>query len=153
MVDLCDIVRPLDKNICAVISNEEKKAYYLINQKEPGKNRVVDYLSDKKEEESYREITTTKLKTLLDQNLKYFAEKFYYLNIDLEYSDELIIKNFDFKTFSPYLITIEVHEFKLKEENNIFEVILNNGYEFFAYTNPTDFFINKKFRSNNYCSY
>ena len=48
------------------------------------------------------------------------------------------------------MITIEVHDFKLKEENNIFEIILNNDYEFFAYTNPTVFFINKKFRDNNF---
>jgi|TARA_B100000959_G_C14841651_1_gene566307 hypothetical protein len=150
MVDLCDKVRPLDKNICAFISNEEKKAYYLINEKLPAMNRVVDVLSDKKKEESYKEIKTTKLEMLLDQNLKYFSEKFYYLNIDLEYLDELIIKNFDFKKFSPYLITIEIHNFKLKEENNIFDIILNNDYEFFAYINPTAFFIKKKFRDNNF---
>jgi len=150
LVNLCDKVRPLDKNICAYISNEEKKAYYLINKMRPAMNRIVDVLKNKEPDESYKEIKTTKLEKLLNQNMKYFSKEFYYLNIDLEFMDELIIKNFDFEKFRPYLITIETHDFRLGEKNNVFEAVLKNDYEFFAYTNPTAFFLNKKFKNNNF---
>ena len=72
------------------------------------------------------------------------------MNIDLEFIDKLIIKEFNFSKYHPLLITIEIHDFELNKDNEISSFLREHNYCFHGYLNPTAFFLDKKFKKDKF---
>jgi len=149
MINISKKVRPLDKNIFAYLSNVEKDCFYIKNRKTPAMNKIVDKVENLKDHEKSFKIKTKTLENLISPHKEYL-EKLYYLNIDLEFIDEIIIKNFDFSKYHPLVITIEMHNFELDKENEISFFLKKHNYSFYSYSNPTAIFIDNNFKENKF---
>lgn len=149
MIEISKKIRPLDKNIFAHLSNKEKECFYIINKKNPAMNKITDNANSIRDNEKFIKIKTKTLDTLIGTHDQYL-EKLYYLNVDLEFIDKLIIKEFNFSKFRPLLITIEIHDFELDKDNEISNFLKENNYYFHSFLNPTAFFIDKKFKKNKF---
>ena len=103
-IDLFNIARPKDLNICCAISNKtEKKTYYQnspINQQ----NSLIKQNDQQKE----IELEAYRLDDLLTS--KNF-ENPDYLNIDTEGNEMDVLEGIDFKKIKPKLVTIEENDF------------------------------------------
>ena len=75
-------------------------------------------------------------------------DNLFYLNIDLEFNDKVVLKNFDFKNFHPLLITIENHNFKFYSENSICKFLKKHNYSIYSYVYPTVFYVDNDFIKN-----
>ena len=103
-IDLFNIARPKDLNICCAISNKtEKKTYYQnspINQQ----NSLIKQNDQQKE----IELEAYRLDDLLTS--KNF-ENPDYLNIDTEGNEMDVLEGIDFNKIKPKLVTIEENDF------------------------------------------
>lgn len=149
MINVSKKVRPLDKNIFAYLSNAEKECFYLKNKKHPAMNKIVDEVENLKDHEEYVKIKTQTLETLISSYDQYLY-KLYYLNIDLEFLDDIIIRNFNFSNYKPLLITIEMHNLDLSKDSEISVFLKKHNYSLYSYINPTAFFVENKFKENNF---
>ncbi len=149
MIEISKKIRPLDKNIFAYLSNIEKECFYIINKKHPAMNKIADNVNDLQNNEKFIKIKTKTLDNLIDSHEE-FLKKLYYLNIDLEFIDKLIIKEFNFSKYRPLLITIEIHDFELNKDNEISSFLRERDYCFHGYLNPTAFFLDNKFKKDEF---
>lgn len=149
MIEISKKVRPLDKNIFAYLSNTEKECFYIKNNKHPAMNKIVNKVENLKDHEEFIKIKTKTLESIIESHEEYL-QKLYYLNIDLEFIDNKIIKNFNFSRYHPILITIEMHNFDLNQDNEISIFLKKNNYSFHSYLNPTAFFIDNEFKENKF---
>ena len=127
-IDLFDIARTRDKNICSVISDKNNllvDAYF--DHDWSAANSVVanDRLTSKK-------IMKT---STFDSIIKH---EFDFLNIDLEGHDYSVLKTIDFKKFNPKLICIEILEGHNRDK--IFEHMKKNNFLFIKSLGPSFFF-------------
>lgn len=148
MIELTKKTRPEDISIHAFLNNSEGKSYYITNANNPATNRISDKIEDINEDEEFIKVKTETIQNILEKNLHFFNDQFYYLNIDLEFKDLDILKQIDFKYIRPILITIESHE--LNSNELIKETLEKNGYDFYSYINPTAFYLLKEFKKNSF---
>lgn len=146
-IDLFNIIRPNDYNICAAISdkieevdiffddhfspvNTLKKSFYDVSDK----NVAFRNLKKKK-------IITKKFVDIVKdiKNLPNID----FLNIDCEGYDFEVLNGFDLNFYKPNLICIETHDVNGKENEscqNIFNLIKNFNYVFFKRCGPSSIF-------------
>ena len=127
-IDLFDIARSKDKNICCLIGEENgllKDVYYedwsAANSLTENEN-----LKDKKQ-----------MKTRTFENI--INHDFDFLNIDLEGHDYEILKTINFKKFNPKLICIEILK-DCSDKKNIFKLMEQNCFIFIENLGPSYFF-------------
>jgi len=112
-IDLFNIWRPKDKNICSAISNKNKTASVYI----PNNNILSTEISIQKnyantiKEHHKNPFVQKKIKVSTFENIikksKINLEKFDFLKIDIEGEDHKVLKNINLKKYNPTLICIE----------------------------------------------
>ena len=112
-IDLFNIWRPGDKNICSAVSNKNKISSVYI----PNNNILSTEISIQKSYANnikrYHKNSFIKKKILIStfeniiKNYKVDLEKFDFLKIDIEGEDYKVLKNINLKKYKPTLICIE----------------------------------------------
>ena len=134
-IDLFNIVRPQDTNICAAISDKnEKVEVYIENIFSPlntiSKNFSKNLSMDKKKSHSYF-IETKKINDIV-------KDKFDFLNIDIEGLDLKVLRSIDLSYYMPKLVCIEI--FDQKGFDELKKYLLNFSYIYVAKFGPSYFF-------------
>ena len=145
-IDLFNIARPNDFNICTTVNNEKKLfEVYLDDPFSPlntldskfYKNLDKSFSTNKKnisvESKSIDEIISlSDIKTDID-----------FINIDVEGSDYKILTQIDIQKLNPKLISIETHNVDGSESENfqnINDYLINNNFSIFKRVGPTTLF-------------
>ena len=135
-IDLFNLARPKDINICAAISNKEKKVDLFFIGDLDTKNTIEknhtkflnkSFLIDNNQIKK-TQIKTSKLDKIL---VKYNFFNIDFMNLDVEGHELNILKNFNFKRFKIKVICVEMIDHnKLSKSNNIemFKILNKNGY-------------------------
>ena len=127
-IDLFNIARKEDKNICCLLADKDnilKNVYYEDWS-------AASSLTSNENLKNKKQMKTRTFESLIDKN-------FDFLNIDLEGHDYEILKTIDFKKFSPKLICIEILENCL-DKDSIFKFMGQNNYTFIKHLGPSYFF-------------
>ena len=131
-IDLFNIARNDDNNICALISDQNnvlKNAYFENAWSAANSIMANDNLPFKKE-----------MKTETFNNL--VNHDFDFLNIDLEGHDYKVLRTIDLNKFNPKLICIEILDNDINK-SSIYEHMKKNNYLFIKNLGPSFFFKNK----------
>jgi hypothetical protein len=140
-IKLFDKHRPDDKNICALVSDNNDKARYVSFREgayntcnEQAINTLIkrecaefDVINDKI-------LDCTTPNELLDQYVG--SRKLDYLNIDLEGIDEKILYSIDLYKYRPKVITIEIN-FKTVTSENFTAFLADNHYNIVGFYKET----------------
>ena len=139
-IDLFNIARPKDLNICCAISNKTEKKVYFENSPINQQNSLIRQNSRQKE----IEIDSYSLDDLLTK--KNFQNPDY-LNIDTEGNEMDILKGINFKKINPKLITIEENNFLqiFKVNNEKVKFLNERNYVLINIIGVTMFFYKKEF--------
>ena len=158
-INLFDIYRPSDQNISTAISDKvgeedfffyhNKSAINTINKK------TADYQNAKVS--SIKKIKTNTLNNVLN-NSKYNSLKIDFLSIDIEGSEFLALKNFDFNKYNPKIIVVEHLDLSLPAleiknlninsaiNSDIYKLIVSKNYTLANMLHSDLVFVNNKFR-------
>ncbi len=149
-IDLFNIARKRDKNICAAVSNKNDSAeFYFDHMLSP-----VNTLSKEFSDMSYKNISKKKYSKKMTQ--KYTFDKIVqhyklkipsidFLNIDAEAHDYEVIEGFNLTKYKPKLICIELYDAKLKINEKYFTDFLSNyNYSLIEKIGPNGIFCHKK---------
>ena len=128
-IDLFNLARKKDKNICSLISNKRnvmKNAHFISawssgNSIEPTEKPIFK-----------KKMMTETFNSLIEHD-------FDFLNIDLEGHDYSVLQTIDFSKFHPKLICIEILS-DGKNKENIFNYMNENNYLFIKNLGPSFFF-------------
>ena len=87
------------------------------------------------------------LNLILEENK---FEKFEYLNIDVEGSEQNVINGIDLSKYKPILITIENNSLHIKDyiECETYKILIKNNYTFISKTGVTNFFLKNEYAKN-----
>ena len=134
-IDLFNILRPNDKNICAAISDKvEKTEVFIENLFSPLNTISPDHLklfdNDRLKKKTYY-IETKMINDLINH-------KFDFLNIDIEGLDIKVLKSINLKFYNPRLICIEI--LNPKNEIELSDYLMKYGYYFQKKMGPSYFF-------------
>ena len=137
-IDLFKLSRPRDINIRAAITDFDGKTFFYENSPINQQNSLKQNSNAQK-----IEIDCYKLNTILDNNE---INKIDYLNIDAEGNDFKVISTFNFKKFSPILVSIEFNDYNF---NNLINSDINilmekNNYKLVSKFGVTCFYIQKE---------
>ena len=158
-INLFDIYRPSDQNISTAISDKigeedlffyhSKSAINTINKK------TADY--QKAKVSTIKKIRTNTLNNVLN-NSKYNNLKIDFLSIDIEGSEFLALKNFDFNKYNPKVIVVEHLDLSLPAleiknlninsaiNSDIYKLIVSKNYTLVNMLHSDLVFVNNKFR-------
>ena len=158
-INLFDIYRPSDQNISTAISDKigeedlffyhSKSAINTINKK------TADY--QKAKVSSIKKIKTNTLNNVLN-NSKYNNLEIDFLSIDIEGSEFLALKNFDFNKYNPKIIVVEYLNLSLPVletknlninsaiNSDIYKLIVSKNYTLVNMLHSDLVFVNNKFR-------
>ena len=145
-------IRPRDINIEKPIADtKEVLTYYAFD--ESALNGFSKELSERRANNGSdsilftKEIETTTLENILDENLPR-NKTIDFLSIDVEGLDFKVLKSMNFEKHQPTVILIEILGSNLQDINNseIALYLKNKGYEAYAKTINTVFFIKNEFR-------
>ena len=158
-INLFDIYRPSDQNISTAISDKtgeedlffyhSKSAINTINKK------TADY--QKARVSSIKKIKTNTLNNVLN-NSKYSNLEIDFLSIDIEGSEFLALKNFDFNKYNPKVIVVEHLDLSLPAleiknlninsaiNSDIYKLIVSKNYTLVNMLHSDLVFVNNKFR-------
>jgi FkbM family methyltransferase len=145
-------VRPRDINVEAAVSDKvEQLQFYVFNV--PALNSFSKELADKLTEGGkYQVVDTLQLKTrrlteIMDLHLP-AGQAIDFLSIDAEGLDVAVLRSLDWKKYRPALVLVELHDFKLQDSAHhpACALLRDAGYELFAKTYSTTFFIDSSSR-------
>ena len=128
-IDLFEIARKSDKNICALISDQNNKVKEAHFEHEWS---AANSISSSENLKFKKKMTTITFNNLVNHD-------FDFLNIDLEGHDYDVLKTIDLDLYHPKLICIEI----LKDgsnKDNIFNYMDKNNFEFIKNLGPSFFF-------------
>jgi len=127
-IDLFNIARKNDNNICCLLASEENilKDVYYEDWSAANSLTSNENLRDKKK------MKTKTFNSLIDCS-------FDFLNIDLEGHDYEILKTINLRKFNPKLICVEILENAL-DKKNIFKFLDQNNYAYIKNLGPSYFF-------------
>ena len=146
-IDLFNILRPKDFNICAAISNVTEKRDLFFDHNFSPVNTIDEsfyHSSNKKKAFKNFKKKTVITKTFNDV-IKNISDlpKIDFLNIDCEGFDYLVLKAINFENYTPELICIEVNDID-GNKTSIFDDINNllkrNNYRFVKRCGPSSFY-------------
>ena len=148
-IDLFNIARPNDKNICAAISDDAYEVDFFEDDILGPVNTIDKKMYEKSKGIFFRKgivkkIKTSKIFDLISENILY--EKTDFLNIDAEGSDYKIIKQIDLKNSNINLVAIETHSPNgdtLDDFYNISRYFENNQYFVHKKIGPTTLYTKK----------
>tara|TARA_B100000965_G_C19380004_1_gene664188 strand:- start:93 stop:779 length:687 start_codon:yes stop_codon:yes gene_type:complete len=137
-IDLFNIFRPRDKNICAAISNKEERVKVNIENIFSPLNTISLEQSKKLNQNSIKKnlyhVKTKKINKII-------KNKFDFLNIDIEGFDYKVLKSIKLHFYKPKLICIEIlDKNKIKP---VTKFLKKYDYMFIKKIGPSYFFRNK----------
>ena len=132
-IDLFNIARKKDRNICCLISSESnvKKNAYIQN------NWSAENFTD--EDNKSLEAKNEKRKMLTKTFEEVINHNFDFLNIDLEEHDYEVLKTINLNKYNPRLICIEILK-KSKNKEKIFKYMKKYNFKFIKNCNISYFF-------------
>jgi FkbM family methyltransferase len=146
-IDLFNITRPGDINICCALY-DKKKILDLYNLK--GENNSAVMTIDKSHAEKMKflfkkKIIKKKIETLtfseMIKNYNIKINNIDFLNIDTEGSDFNVLKSINIQKYKPKLICIEISQFtKQSDKKKILNYLKLNDYKFIYKTSVSSFF-------------
>jgi hypothetical protein len=152
-IDLFNIWRPRDKNICSAVSNKNKISHVYI----PNNNILSTEISIQKSYANtikrHHKNPFIKKKNLvltfenIIKNYKINLEKFDFLKIDIEGEDYKVLKNINLKKYNPTLICIEDGIEKKENKNKITKYLKSIKYEL-IFRSPINLFYQKLDKKN-----
>ena len=152
-IDLFNIWRPRDKNICSAVSNKNKISSVYI----PNNNILSTEISIQKSYANtikrHHKNTYIKKKILIStfeniiKNYKVNLEKFDFLKIDIEGEDYKVLKNINLKKYKPTLICIEDGIEKKENIKKISKYLKSIKYKL-VFRSPINLFYQKLDKKN-----
>ena len=152
-IDLFNIWRPRDKNICAAISSKNKTSSVYI----PNNNilsteiSIVESYANMIKEHFKNSFIKKKIKVFTFENIiknhKIKLEKFDFLKIDIEGEDYKVLKNINLKKYNPELICIEDRIEKEENKNKIDKYLRSLKYKL-IFRSPVNLFYQKLDKKN-----
>ena len=146
-IDLYNIIRPKDFNICAAISNFTEESELFFDHHFSPVNTINKFFYDTSNKKiAFKNMTKRKIKTQsFDSIVKKISNlpQINFLNIDCEGSDYSVLQSFNLKKYQPDLICVETKDSagkSNKDSNNIFEYLRKNNYNFIKQCGPSSFF-------------
>ena len=148
-IDLFNIARPNDKNICAAISDFSNEVDLFEDDILGPVNTIDEKMYEKSKGIFFKKGVIKKIKTykifdLISEHTLY--QNIDFLNIDAEGSDYKIIRQIDLKKSKISLVAIETHDpngNKLYDFDNISKYFENNLYFVHKKIGPTTLYIKK----------
>jgi len=145
-IDLFDIHRPRDINICGVLNNKKENRYLYI----PNKNLLSTEISINKKFSDYwkihhnqkihkKKIVTNTLSTILKKK-KLNLDNFDFLSIDVEGNELNCIKSIDLNKYNPKLICIETLKINRDKDFKVHSYLLKKKYKKIYSTNANSFY-------------
>ena len=158
-IDLFNSYRKKDVNLSVAVSDEEGETnLYFYHNKSP-----LNTIS--KENADFQKAKVSTIKKIKTQTLNkiiecspYKGKKIDFLSIDVEGSELPILKNFDFKKYSPKVIVVEYLDLSLKKleiknlnidnflKSDIYKLIVSNNYTLANVLHSDLVFIQNEFR-------
>ena len=134
-IDLFNIMRPRDINICTAISNKKEKVEFFIPNNNPISPEITISRSfskniSKRHNSSYQSFKTKSI-TWVDIEKKYKSKikKVDILKIDLEGLDYKILRSINLKKMKPHLIMVEAPHFEKLETKKIMNYLKNKNFK------------------------
>ncbi len=129
-IELFNIYRPKDLNICEALSDNEKVVDLFFYHNKSSINTIEKRTSDYQNAKvsSIRKIKTKTLNSILD-NSQFKNMIIDFLTVDVEGSELSVLKNFNFDKYKPKVIVVEYLDLtlpKLEIKNIILSNILNS---------------------------
>ena len=140
-IDLFNSYRRKDINLATAVSDKEGEADLYFYHSKSALNTISKQNADfqKAKVSSVRKIKTQEINKILE-NSPYKDKKIDFLSVDVEGSELSILKNFDFKKYSPKVIVVEYLDLSLKKleiknlnidniiKSDIYKLIISNNY-------------------------
>ncbi len=142
-INLFNIARPNDKNINIGIADKEGEDFYYQSS----------HINQANSFKFYENVKKVKIQiTTLDNIIKNLGiKKIDFLNIDVEYRDFKALQGLNLNNVRPSLIAIEDNDaYDIADVTNsaIYEYMINNEYFLYSKLNCTNFYLDKKYKSN-----
>ena len=158
-IDLFDIYRPSDLNISTAISDKIGEEDLFFYHSKSALNTIDKKTANyqKAEVSNIKKIKTTTLNNILN-NSKYNNLEIDFLSIDIEGSEFLALKNFDFNKYNPKVIVVEYLDLSLPAleiknlninsaiNSDIYKLIVSKNYTLVNMLHSDLVFVNNKFR-------
>ena len=140
-IDLFNSYRRKDINLATAVSDKEGETDLYFYHSKSALNTISKQNADfqKAKVSSVRKIKTQEINKILE-NSPYKDKKIDFLSVDVEGSELSILKNFDFKKYSPKVIVVEYLDLSLKKleiknlnidnilKSDIYKLIISNNY-------------------------
>jgi FkbM family methyltransferase len=144
-IDLFNIARPNDLNICRIIGSEEKKVKVYFDSLFSPVNTAdeIFYTEHKKtffKNKFIREVISEKFHNIVEKN---HIEEIDFINIDVEGMDYQVLRQIDLNKIKVSLLAIETHYVSGKETKDclsIVKLLKTNGFILFKRCGPTTLF-------------
>ena len=137
-IDMFNIIRPNDYNICAAISDKvEEKDIYFDDHFSPVNTIMKSFYDTSNKNISFRNLEKKKILTKkFNEVIKNIPNlpKINFLNIDCEGYDYPVLNGFNLQLHNPELICIETHKVNKSEASdyqNILKLLLHHNYTMF----------------------
>ena len=158
-INLFNIYRNKDENINIAISDQIKEVDLYFYHSKSAINTINKETADfqKAKVSSIKKIKSKPLNEILE-NSKFKDIKIDFLSIDVEGSELLVLKNFNFKKYSPKVIVVEYLDLSLKKleiknlniknviNSDLYNLITSNNYTLANILHSDLVFINNNFR-------
>ena len=158
-IDLFNIYRPSDLNITTAISDEVGEVDLFFYHSKSAINTINKQTADyqKAKISNIKKIKTNTLNNVLN-NSKYSNLQIDLLSIDIEGSEFLALKNFDFNKYNPKVIVVEYLDLSLPAleiknlninsaiNSEIYKLIVSKNYTLVNMLHSDLVFVNNKFR-------
>ncbi len=145
-IDLFNIARPKDINICAALSDKNHYVDYFVDHALAPVNTIDETTYKKLKSVFFKNMRVRKIKTLTIDDLKQnslLLEKTDFLNIDIEGLDFKVLKQINLKDSNIKLAGIETHfpdGSKTKDSEDIFVYLKEHSYAIYQRVGPTTLF-------------
>ena len=158
-ISLFDIYRPSDQNISTAISDKIGEVDLFFYHSKSAINTINKNTADyqKAKVSNVKKIKTNTLNNVLN-NSKYNNLEIDFLSIDIEGSEFLALKNFDFNKYNPKVIVVEHLDLSLPAleiknlninsaiNSDIYKLIVSKNYTLVNMLHSDLVFVNNKFR-------
>jgi len=158
-IDLFDIYRPSDLNISTAISDKIGEEDLFFYHSKSALNTIDKKTANyqKAKVSNIKKIKTNTLNNILN-NSKYNNLEIDFLSIDIEGSEFLALKNFDFNKYNPKVIVVEYLDLSLPAleiknlninsaiNSDIYKLIVSKNYTLVNMLHSDLVFVNNKFR-------
>tara|TARA_B100000073_G_scaffold191400_1_gene158434 strand:- start:419 stop:1120 length:702 start_codon:yes stop_codon:yes gene_type:complete len=142
-IDLFNLVRKEDINLNLAVSDFNGQTSYFENSPINQQNSLIKNNDNQKK----IKIDCKNLNLILEENK---FEKFEYLNIDVEGSEQNVINGINLSKYRPILITIENNNLHINDyiESETYKILIKNNYTFISRTGVTNFFLKNEYAKN-----